>query len=1054
MSGLTEKIANIDSFVTSFVAPSEMEVSSITGDIDMFEDSGNNKELQIEGLKCIGLPESDEVGDRRLFFQTVWVEDISTGIVARDEIRPIASDEIRLLELCEQVAHLYYRELRDQFVDADIPERQRHLFAYINSIFPLCESGAQPTFKAEWIENSFQDVSSLIKRNPNSTELALIKAAGDNLLAAQRGEDGMLGEDTLMRLYRESVDFSNANECLASMVQQIAHRYPNMHILEVGGGAAGATSEVMRCLNNAFTSYTYTDTTNDLLLRAREELWPRSETMNFKMFDIQSEISSDSFEDHSFDLIIAWGVSRVKDPQATLLNIRRLLRPGGFLLLPEITGNTLRAGLVSGSLHNWLPGVNKDGSYKLCLSTVEWDALLRGSGFSGVQSFTHDSTDATKATYCVLVAQATDTSFDLIREPNLTAGFEGASDDLLIVGGSTTETSRLRVEFQSLISRWEGRVTSVDSIGQIDWSSMSSMPLVLSITELDTPLFADIGPVAFESLQKLFHQARKVLWITRGCSADNPYSNMTVGLGRTIASENAHLQLQFFDVDRSDQLTPRLLVETFLRFIHASSLVKSKEKMLWTLEPELKYQRGRLLIPRILPIPDMNDRLISRYRSVIHNSSDKEKYKVMPPDAHFEQIRVFNSSRYAIKVARDTYLHICLGSLVHDRSQRVLALSESPQSIIRVPRSWVFSCNIPPEREEVALAIIIGALVAQDISTLECAGNFLLFAEDPLLSDIISQRLSEVGRKVIPIVPTSAYSKEGGSVISIHPEAPRRSIRAQIPSEVSGILVLRHMDKKSSILRNLPPSCHQYPASNFFRTESEQTFISIDRNVLAPLFQKALNTQLTTSTRARASISCRDLESSSRYPFLTSVNWEDDTGPIPVKPIDPTSLFHSDRTYLLVGLTGDLGQSVCRWMVKNGVRYLVLSSRSPSVGDHWQRELELMGARVKVQSMDVTDKQALLDLRQVLLGEWPPLAGIANAAMVLSDSSFNDMSFENFDRVVKPKVVGSLYLDEVFRDSELDFFIMFSSLACVTGNPGQANYSAANMVSPIADYAV
>lgn len=47
-------------------------------------------------------------------------------------------------------------------------------------------------------------------------------------------------------------------------------------------------------------------------------------------------------------------------------------------------------------------------------------------------------------------------------------------------------------------------------------------------------------------------------------------------------------------------------------------------------------------------------------------------------------------------------------------------------------------------------------------------------------------------------------------------------------------------------------------------------------------------------------------------------------------------------------------------------------------------------------------------------------------------------------KVTRPKVEGSIYLDELFQDTSLDFFVFFSSLAAVTGNLGQSNYSAAN----------
>lgn len=59
-----------------------------------------------------------------------------------------------------------------------------------------------------------------------------------------------------------------------------------------------------------------------------------------------------------------------------------------------------------------------------------------------------------------------------------------------------------------------------------------------------------------------------------------------------------------------------------------------------------------------------------------------------------------------------------------------------------------------------------------------------------------------------------------------------------------------------------------------------------------------------------------------------------------------------------------------------------------------------------------------------------------------------NMDFQSMDMVLKPKVQGARILHERFSDvaaaHPLDFFVMFSSIVAVMGNPGQANYSAAN----------
>lgn len=67
-----------------------------------------------------------------------------------------------------------------------------------------------------------------------------------------------------------------------------------------------------------------------------------------------------------------------------------------------------------------------------------------------------------------------------------------------------------------------------------------------------------------------------------------------------------------------------------------------------------------------------------------------------------------------------------------------------------------------------------------------------------------------------------------------------------------------------------------------------------------------------------------------------------------------------------------------------------------------------------------------------------------NGAMVLSDTSIRNMDFSQLSQVIKPKVDGSLYLDRIFWEVDLDFWVLVSSINCVIGNLGQANYAAAN----------
>ncbi|HEX8119390.1 MAG TPA: beta-ketoacyl reductase, partial [Pyrinomonadaceae bacterium] len=86
------------------------------------------------------------------------------------------------------------------------------------------------------------------------------------------------------------------------------------------------------------------------------------------------------------------------------------------------------------------------------------------------------------------------------------------------------------------------------------------------------------------------------------------------------------------------------------------------------------------------------------------------------------------------------------------------------------------------------------------------------------------------------------------------------------------------------------------------------------------------------------------------------------------------------------------------------------------------------------------------DVRELFLAPerlgWPALKGVVHAAGVLDDGVLGSQSWERFERVMRPKVVGARNLSESARG--LDFLILFSSAASLLGSPGQANYAAAN----------
>jgi thioesterase domain-containing protein/acyl carrier protein len=95
-------------------------------------------------------------------------------------------------------------------------------------------------------------------------------------------------------------------------------------------------------------------------------------------------------------------------------------------------------------------------------------------------------------------------------------------------------------------------------------------------------------------------------------------------------------------------------------------------------------------------------------------------------------------------------------------------------------------------------------------------------------------------------------------------------------------------------------------------------------------------------------------------------------------------------------------------------------------------------------SGDVADAKSLSSALAQLPSDAPPLRGVIHAAGVLADGVIIDMSLDQLDHAMAPKVAGAWNLHQATLGEPLDFFVLFSSVASVLGSPGQANYAAGN----------
>ncbi|WUI00896.1 SDR family NAD(P)-dependent oxidoreductase [Spirillospora sp. NBC_00431] len=154
-----------------------------------------------------------------------------------------------------------------------------------------------------------------------------------------------------------------------------------------------------------------------------------------------------------------------------------------------------------------------------------------------------------------------------------------------------------------------------------------------------------------------------------------------------------------------------------------------------------------------------------------------------------------------------------------------------------------------------------------------------------------------------------------------------------------------------------------------------------------------------------------------------------------------------DGTVLITGGSGALGALVARHLVTtHGVRHLLLTSRrgpdAPGALE-LQTELENLGAHVTITACDAADHDALAEVLDAVPAEHP-LTAVVHTAGVLDDATITTLTPERLDTVLRPKADAAWNLHHLTRDTKLSAFVLFSSAAGTLGNPGQANYAAAN----------
>ncbi|KAF4997659.1 hypothetical protein FGRMN_3691 [Fusarium graminum] len=1058
------------------------EKSHIKADVQLLSQDSQHTFVHIEGVSLKPFTSARPEDDAVLFSQFEYLRDGPDGESAAIGGR-LGPEELRVARDMERIAFFYLRKVSEMPLQdrENALQHHKHLIAWADYTVEKCRKGEHLSVGPECLGDTQEDILALTDKYRHHVDALLIESTGQNLPATIRAKDSILQHMTkdnlLGRFYEEGIGLGTANWWLASMVKQISHRYPAMKILEIGAGTGGTTQATLPSLGSSFSSYTYTDVSSGFFESAEDKFKIYADRMIFKVFDMVKDPVEQGFAEGSYDLILASNVLHVaEDLDVMMSNVRKLLKPGGYLVnLETVTNDMLRNGIIMGGLPGWWIGAESGRPHGPMLDLDSWNSLLERCGFDGIETSTpiYDSLHAV----AVWAAQAVDDRVTLLKEPlSPSSGVQKANAHLVVIGGSSLGTFSLTEAIKSSLA---SRFSSFEHIHSIEALTKDNVPpgtTILSLADLDEPVMKSVTKAKMDGMKAMWTHGRNILWVSRGVRCENPFGYMIFGIGRVVRFENPNINLQLLDIDTVDDTTGTYICKALLRHQVLDDLKKEGRvnDLMWSSEPEVFLETSTTLIPRLYPNKIQNNRVNSAKREILeevycaesaiklveHNGAmhleavtDLEAMVNGPVDtAGKRHVRLEKSLLQCLQIGYAGKYLLFVGSDLQKPDTSVLGLVDSSVSPAYVEANCVIDIpNSSPQFGRMALLCTATHLIAEQLVSNVPKGTTLMIHEsEQVLRAAVATKAKSRG---ITVVFTASQSERRSSDCAfIHPALPTRLLKKHIRPNTSVLIDLSPPGGRGSVVGHA--LSRLLPANSWYRTFDDIFSSSPQlRSGSSPDEAQALlsaawadATKVGVSTGEVGTISLGDVHN--HHPLsepLAVVDWNVPTVPVKLHPVDQNNIFHSDRTYLLIGLSGEVGQSLCQWMVAHGARHVVITSRSPVVNPAFIHHLESFGADVRAMSLDITSKDSLSQCLDTIKRTMPPVAGVSNGALIVADSPFNDMTLEGMEKVLKPKVDGSILLDEAFHDQPLDFFIMFSSLTACLGNSGQSNYAAANM---------
>ncbi|KAI9370402.1 hypothetical protein BJX61DRAFT_96291 [Aspergillus egyptiacus] len=631
------------------------------------------------------------------------------------------------------------------------------------------------------------------------------------------------------------------------------------------------------------------------------------------------------------------------------------------------------------------------------------------------------------------------------------------------------------------------------TLEQIIPSGLNEKTVVL-INDSNGTLLSRLNDETFDNLKAVIHSNLPIVWLTKGVrQGASVYGGMVQGFLRVIRSEQASARIVHLDVDLDAQLGD---VAGALLNIFPNVPTKDSGK-----DTEFWLHKGVTYIPRVYPNNRLNAewappsaldsqsvgtsplpggvRLVS---SVVdgqlifsHDQSDDASSALGPDEV---EVQVTASE---LPSAANS-LNVIAGHVLRRGSSADVAVGDaviawSTESLVTVVRTARYvRCDSSTGSNPAKLLADVSAL-SQVVNIMTAAGigksDRILALPGPehtsaalvrsakalgwdlsLLARSSEEQQKFVGQfniaddKVfanVKDIGAHLRKKTGRWVIVAHGfSLLSQEVWRQLPSR--GVFILNEASLESA-----PDPLPFARCASFIPTSIE----ALPANAATEVLREALDL-LQKYPELSANVGCSfdvsDLTQSTERLRESSatkvdvVNYRYEESLVKITPQPPSLTFSPDASYLLIGCLGGLGRSLTRFMMERGARHFAFVSRSGTdkpEASHVVGLLKDAGADVQVFRADAASESDMVRIVQEVSAE-RPIRGVVHAAMVLKDGVFEQMDRRSFQAAVDPKVLGAVSLSKALQGSDLDFFVMTSSISATLGNPGQANYSAAN----------